>query len=178
MHRTTSSKPLKDLISLGVLPIKPERVVDYGCGHGIDVEELKKLYPDSEVLGYDKYIAPWNLIELSGKFDLIFCTYVLNVIPDEAERIQILKYLRSIVSREGRIFITSRTEKEIEKCARKSEQERYLDGYVTNANTFQRGYSEDSFKALLDKTFGADEMYYKIIRNSDYITIKLQERKN
>lgn len=56
------------------------RVLDYGSGHGKDVEHLKSLGFDA--IGYDPYYAP-EMPE--GKFDTITCTYVLNVLEPERQ---------------------------------------------------------------------------------------------
>lgn len=76
--------------------------MDYGCGHGTDCSLL-------ECEGYDLYYRP---AMPEGKFDTILCTYVLNVLPDEAERDSILKDIASRLSPGGKGYITVRNDTE------------------------------------------------------------------
>lgn len=59
-------------ISAGLGPISPGRVrvLDFGCGRGMDAT-----YMNSE-----RYDPHWYPTKPEGKFDIIFCTYVLNVV--------------------------------------------------------------------------------------------------
>jgi diadenosine tetraphosphate (Ap4A) HIT family hydrolase len=50
-------------------------VLDYGCGHGTDVDFLRE--KGFEVEGYDPHYAPERP---DGTFDTILCHYVLNVL--------------------------------------------------------------------------------------------------
>lgn len=50
-------------------------VLDFGCGHGKDTEELRTLGYD--VTPYDNYYVP---AYPEGRFDTIICNYVLNVL--------------------------------------------------------------------------------------------------
>jgi 2-polyprenyl-3-methyl-5-hydroxy-6-metoxy-1,4-benzoquinol methylase len=99
IHRKTLSTPAKRLKELGLLT---GRILDYGCGHGTDCSLL-------ECEGYDLYYRP---AMPEGKFDTILCTYVLNVLPDEAERDSILKDIASRLSPGGKGYITVRNDTE------------------------------------------------------------------
>lgn len=74
------------------------RILDYGCGRG----------EDAEYLGADKYDPYWYPEEPSGVYDIIFCTYVLNVV-DRDEQSRILQRLQELVNPQGCvIYVTVR----------------------------------------------------------------------
>lgn len=66
------SFPTKWLLRNGMIQ---GRVLDYGCGFGKDVEELRA--GSFDVIGYDPYYFPEKANE---KFDTVLCQYVLNVL--------------------------------------------------------------------------------------------------
>ena len=76
-ERDKSSFPLNKLLRQNLIK---GRVLDYGSGHGKDVEHLNSL--GYEVVGYDPYFNPQRP---KGKFDTIICIYVLNVLETEQQ---------------------------------------------------------------------------------------------
>ncbi len=52
------------------------RILDYGCGHGGDADNL-------DLESYDPHFAPTMP---SGTFNVILCTYVLNTLPKAREQ--------------------------------------------------------------------------------------------
>ena len=74
------------------------RVLDYGCGRGFDARELKA----------DKYDPFFSHCPPHGKYDTILCTYVLNVIPNEAERSRILNRIKDLLNKGGHAYISVR----------------------------------------------------------------------
>jgi len=84
--RKKLSAPCKYLKNQGLLQGK---VLDYGCGRG---EDCSILHGEGyEIRGYDPHYRP---VLPKGKFDTIFCIYVLNVIPDVDEREAVLSSIR------------------------------------------------------------------------------------
>jgi len=73
------------------------RILDYGCGHGKDCEELK-------AEGYDPY---WQPKMPEGKFDTVLCTFVLNVMS-VSEQEQVLNNIKTLLSSNGKAYITVR----------------------------------------------------------------------
>lgn len=71
-ERDRPSFPTRKLLGLGHIK---GRVLDYGCGHGADVDFLRE--KGFEVEGYDPHYAPERP---DGTFDTILCHYVLNVL--------------------------------------------------------------------------------------------------
>jgi len=96
-------------------------MLDWGCGHGTDVEHLK-------CDGYDPHFQP----ELPlGVYDTILCTYVLNTIPGYFDRAAILEEAIEYLKIGGWIYVSVR------KGAN-------LNGW-TSRNTWQ-GYVGDDLK--------------------------------
>lgn len=62
---------------LGRFDRPPGRILDYGCGKGWAVHELRRLYPDSLVEGYDPCIDEYAALP-TMKFDSIYSTDVFE----------------------------------------------------------------------------------------------------
>lgn len=79
-ERTQASFPIRYLLKQGLIT---GRVLDFGCGLGVDVNFLRQ--QGYNVTGYDPHYAP----EIpKGKFDTIVCLYVLNVLlPEEQSHV-------------------------------------------------------------------------------------------
>ena len=102
LNRKGPSVPVRRLVESGRIG-EDDRVLDYGCGRGADVRYLKGTQT-LEPVGYDP--AHWPLRPV-GDFDVVLCTYVLNVVTKEDEY-QILWALRGYRKRGGKIYVTVR----------------------------------------------------------------------
>ena len=69
IRRSDLSVPVRYLLSHDLLK---GRILDFGCGFGYDTDELKRRGYD--IIGYDYY---YRTEYPDGKFDTIFCVYVL-----------------------------------------------------------------------------------------------------
>lgn len=139
-----------------IIPHLPNRIIctkpsilDYGCGYGADVSFYKNYA--SYVAGYDphpKFGYEWSY---DKKYDLITCTYVLNAIPDQADRLIALHNMMCLLNKGGCIFIAVRHKNEIESIAKKKSWKKYKDGYYTgnSKKTFQCGFSKRKLKCLI-----------------------------
>lgn len=96
--RTKLSAPMKWLDEQGKLL---GECLDYGCGRGYDCDTL-------DIDGYDPHFRPF---EPSGQYDTITCNYVLNVVQDDTERKEILEKIKSLLTPDGRAYITVRADK-------------------------------------------------------------------
>jgi ATP adenylyltransferase len=97
--RKWPSYPTKQLLSMGLIQ---GRVLDFGCGTGIDAEFLRKQRHD--VAAYDPHYAPQYP---TGQFDTILCHYVLNVLLPE-EQVQVLMAVSELLKPGGRAYFTVR----------------------------------------------------------------------
>ena len=142
ISRKQASVPTRTLLKEGAIW---GRVLDYGCGKGMDTKFL--LSEGFEVLSYDPHYEPFDMRN-AGKFDTIICNYVLNVIEDEKARIQLIKTLINYLYIGGKLFLTARPANDIETAAAKGKWKPYKDGYITGKNTFQKGISDQYINDL------------------------------
>lgn len=98
-EREWPSFPTKHLLSQGLIRGK---VLDFGCGTGVDVEFLREKGHD--VIGYDPYYAP---AYPAGRFDTILCHYVLNVLLPE-EQVAVLMAVSELLQPGGKAYYTVR----------------------------------------------------------------------
>lgn len=99
--------PAKDLISR-IEIVNPKKILDVGCGSGNSTHELKKRWPNAEIIGIDnskamiekarslyddtKFILQDVTDDLAslGKFDIIFSNAAIQRIPDHENLIKSL----------------------------------------------------------------------------------------
>jgi len=77
--------------------------LDYGCGRGDDVEYFG-------IRGWDPN-GDHNTLNANDKFETIFCTYVLNVIPTEEERKKVILDIQWHLRPDGIAYLTVRNDK-------------------------------------------------------------------
>jgi diadenosine tetraphosphate (Ap4A) HIT family hydrolase len=78
------------------------RVLDFGCGTGIDVAFLKDKRVD--ITAYDPHYAPEYP---TGEFDTILCNYVLNILLPE-EQAHVLMAVSELLAPRGRAYFAVR----------------------------------------------------------------------
>jgi len=99
--RKTLSLPMKWLEKHNMLACnRPNRRLDYGCGKGFD----------ADTLGFQKYDLNHFPTLPQGKFDVITCIYVLNVIPDVAERQAVCDNILDLLADCGTAYIAVRND--------------------------------------------------------------------
>lgn len=77
------------------------KVLDFGCGQGFDA-----YYYDMEM--YDPHYYP---DKPEGRYNIITCHYVLNVIPGCLDRRSVLTIIDSLLVKNGHAYITVRADK-------------------------------------------------------------------
>lgn len=116
MHRKLMSVPVKELIikqrfkkSAGFT------ILDFGCGHGKDVDELRE--EGYTAYGYDPYWRPATSM-LGYKYNIVLCTYVFNVV-NAPTRLKLVRQLKSLTKPGGTVYITVRRDVENYKISKK-----------------------------------------------------------
>lgn len=142
--RVTASKPIRLAVEAGLFP--PETTYfDYGCGHGADIEYIKRLGFTSA--GWDPYYRP---DEAHVSADVVNLGYVINVIEDTAERREALinawNLAQKVLIVAAQVLIDDRTRGVIA----------YGDGIITSRKTFQKYYEQEELKAYIDQVLGVD----------------------
>jgi len=117
--RDRPSFPTRKLLGLGHIE---GRVLDYGCGHGADIDFLRK--KGFEVEGYDPHYAP---ARPKGTFDTILCHYVLNVLL-QREQTDVLTDVSELLRPTGTAFYSVR---------RDLQRTGYRQHYKHNVPTYQ-----------------------------------------
>lgn len=110
IKRRSLSAPVDWLVRHQYLRSGQSKILDYGCGYGSDVQILKDWNEGYPVQGYDPYHKnadmtkgfPYNL-----NYDVVLCTYVLNVV-DEQEQIDIIRKMWQHLRENGQLYISVR----------------------------------------------------------------------
>ena len=108
VYRSKPSLPMRWLLDSGELEIKEGiKVLDFGCGKGRDVRTLRDLGVDAT--GYDLYqTAPLCHEPEHGKYDVVLCTYVLNVTCNDSEMLCIMADAMSCLKTGGVAYFSVR----------------------------------------------------------------------
>jgi DNA phosphorothioation-associated putative methyltransferase len=138
ISRSEFSKPIKLLLNYGQLRSK-DRLFDYGCGLGDDVSGLNAL--DHDAVGWDPYFAPH---EPKRKADVVNLGFVLNVIEDPVERVEVLV---DAWNHTERLLVVSTLVAGRENYAY---ADRFGDGLITNRNTFQKYFEPGELVGLIE----------------------------
>jgi DNA phosphorothioation-associated putative methyltransferase len=175
--RRSESLGLKTALRWGFLSNvygNPAVVLDYGCGRGDDVQFLTDSGHDAT--GYDPNLgsgAPYGCMSMppvaKGEYDLVLCTYVINVIEDTYLRQRILRDAFSYVAPGGVLLVTVRHEgdaKPTPAWARRG------DGWITSAGTFQRFFKKGEVPFLLEGIFGRKARIMELDKNSTAVIDK------
>ncbi|RZM78642.1 DNA phosphorothioation-associated putative methyltransferase [Leptolyngbya iicbica] len=142
--RVTASKPVRLAVEAGLFPSETT-YFDYGCGHGADIEYIKRLGLFSA--GWDPYYRP---DESHVSADVVNLGYIINVIEDTAERREALvnawNLAQKVLIVAAQVLISDRTRGVIA----------YGDGIITSRNTFQKYYEQEELKSYIDQVLGVD----------------------
>lgn len=125
-----------------------ETILDWGAGKGRDTKWLqnKKI----ATIQFDPY---YNHLPRIADLDFrviktILLIYVLNVIEEVDERIELIREIKNRALKGTFVIISVRTEKEITSFAKKSKWKKYEDGFITGKKTFQKGFNSIEFNNL------------------------------
>ena len=119
IERKYLSLPTKFLLKNKLLT---GEILDFGCGHGKDVEILAR--KGFNVQGYDPYYHPQYP---QGKFDVIICAYVLNVLFPEVQE-EVIMAISQLLQPTGKAYFAVR---------RDLQREGFRQHYVHKKPTYQ-----------------------------------------
>ncbi len=132
------SAPMYALQSAGIISPRTS-VLDYGCGKGDDVCALTQA--GFNAIGWDPHFAPNP--DALAEADVVNLGFVLNVIEDEAERLNALQtafsYARSCLA--VAVMLVGR--------GSLNHVRPYKDGFLTSRNTFQKYYSQSELRDFI-----------------------------
>ena len=160
---------------------KYKSILDYGCGKGMDAESFRAL--GIKTIKYDPYYTDaideiFSLDHSVGRFDLVTCTYVLNVLFP-IERKQVLEKVLNKVKIGGHVLISIRSNLKI-----KNKWIPYDDGYITQSGTFQVPINtKELAKVIVEKGFviehfSSSKILAKNLYYSDIQTVMIQIHSN
>lgn len=136
MQRYHCSRPVGLALASGVIT-RETSVFDYGCGRGGDIEYLQKR--EIPVSGWDPHYRP-DAEHKSA--DVVNLGYVLNVIEDPQERLHVLHEAYELARKA--LIVSVRVDKSLEDGGMV-----WGDGYLTDAGTFQKLYTQQEFREYL-----------------------------
>jgi len=148
-HRTALSRvglsmPVRTLLDTGVLR-SSDSFFDYGCGLGDDVAGLEAL--GYRASGRDPYFAS---TEPKITADVVNLGFVLNVIEDPAERVEVLvdawKHTKRVLA--VSTLVAGRENY--------SQADAFEDGLVTIRNTFQKHFEPGELAGLIEHALHAE----------------------
>lgn len=160
--RRKLSLPVDKALNCGILD-GITTIHDYGCGklehqlkHGNDVTRLQSLGFD--VTGHD--------IDHGCKrqADVVFCSYVINVIEDPTDRANVVKDAYSLASK--MLILSARTDSD---SLKNSKTTPYKDGVITSKGTFQKFYTTKELQDYVKEVLGKDS---RVLRNGSVIITK------
>lgn len=143
ISRKRLSRPMAWAKKAGIF--EGRSIIDYGCGKGYDTATLAA--EGYDITGYDPHWAPET--KIMDRYDVVACNYVLNVIEDRNERINLLRQLWAMA--DEALVIAVRTNRESIKKARP-----YKDGLLTSRNTFQKLFSQEDIQELFREALDMD----------------------
>jgi SAM-dependent methyltransferase len=93
-------------------------LLDFGCGRSVDAEHYASVGRFDDVRRYDPYHTVGLIVDLDGfapfedlgDYDVVTCTYVLNVIEDDDERDSVLDSIRALLKPGGTAYIAVRAD--------------------------------------------------------------------
>lgn len=110
ISRSSLSAPIKYLLQQKFISKLPAgaRLLDYGSGKGTDVQALQNMFPHLDIVAYDPNHGPTE--PPKGKFNIIVCNYVLNVVSDKKIRTDIINHIYALLKNNGKAFVSVRAD--------------------------------------------------------------------
>ncbi len=94
------NKPSAPLLYLLKKKLIKGKVLDYGCGYGVDAEKI----------GADKFDPNFWNHRPTRTYNQILCFYVLNVVDSGVNKIRIIRDMWKLLKTNGKIFFALRND--------------------------------------------------------------------
>ena len=140
IRRYRCSRPIALAVAQGLIDTN-RSVFDYGCGHGEDVEYLRK--KGVRAAGWDPSFTPQQPIQDA---DVINLGFVLNVIEDPVERRATLKKAYSLARQ--LLIVSVRVDRTPSRASD------FNDGHMTSRGTFQKIFTQTEIREYVEATLG------------------------
>ena len=141
------SKPIRLAVQEGLIR-SDFRVLDFGCGHGEDIRQLRER--GITVEGWDPVYAPHGPRIASNVVNLGF---VVNVIESCEERAQVLREAWDLT--QNALIVSARSTLE---DAPEEGGEKFGDGFVTRLGSFQKFYEQSELREWIQEVLGVDPL--------------------
>ncbi len=135
IKRNLLSSPVRLAVEQGLIN-KGDRVLDFGCGRGDDVERLTGM--GVEAVGFDPY---YNNIKYDPT-NIVSCCFVINVIEEEDERVEVLKFVWELAI--THLIVSVRTDNKT--------------SGITSIGTYQKYYTQTEFLAWVKSVLPDTEL--------------------
>jgi hypothetical protein len=107
----------------------PHKVLDYGCGKGSDADHFE----------FDKYDPFYFPTFPTKKYEIITCNYVLNVLPDAADRQKVIDNIIGLLESYGWAYFTVRSDtKELKGLTKRGTYQGYHPPVHPNIEKFHK----------------------------------------
>jgi len=136
--RSALSLPVKVLFQAGLVNDETS-FLDYGCGRGDDIKFLKEL--GIPATGWDPYFNP-ETSQLKN-CDVVNLGFVLNVIENEQERIEVLKSAFELTNHCLSVAVMLESQNDTTATVP------HKDGQITTRQTFQKYYNQTELESQL-----------------------------
>lgn len=143
MARSSLSRPLQRAMDDALLQ-PGATILDYGCGRGGDVGQLRAQGYDCE--GWDPVYRPGGSRRPS---EIVNLGYVVNVIEKPQERTEVLRTAWALATR--LLIVSARLAGEIAQTGR---LQGYGDGWLTSRQTFQKFFDQQELRTWVEVTLG------------------------
>jgi DNA phosphorothioation-associated putative methyltransferase len=158
--RRDLSQPVQLLLANGIIT-KNCSLFDYGCGQGDDVTILNT--NGYQAFGWDPYHAQGGR---RGPATIVNLGFVLNVVEDPHERIEVLKEAWGFTENALSVAVMTLSQ------ANLAGLRPYRDGYLTSRGTFQKYFGQQELRDLIEEVLGEAPVslgpgIYAVFRNKE-----------
>lgn len=154
-------------------------VLDYGCGKLRNTNYLLRNKFNVNIYDTKKQLENIDIetlkvanISLKDQYDLILCSFVLNVIPEKEIRIEILKNIEKTLKIDGFAYIEVRNNRFLKETKTAIP---YNDGFLLGKGkikTFQKPYTLNELKHFISMNSNMEILNKKELSNSLILKLK------